>query len=206
MRDLYKDSLSAQIINPKALTPNDTLEIQVNTPIVTIDSEKLFVMDKDSVAVTASMSYTEETNVLKIAFPKKEEQNYSVQLLPGAFTDFYDKENDTISHIVRTRAASDYGTIELTLQNANEFPLIVQLVDAKFNVVSEEHISENRKVNFEHIIPAFYYIRIIYDQNSNQQWDTGSFLQRTAPEKIVYYPSKIEVRANWSLKETFILK
>tara|TARA_R110002049_G_scaffold80597_5_gene205018 strand:- start:368 stop:1972 length:1605 start_codon:yes stop_codon:yes gene_type:complete len=206
MRDLYKDSLSAQIINPKALTPNDTLEIQVNTPIVTIDSEKLFVMDKDSVAVTASMSYTEETNVVKIAFPKKEEQNYSVQLLPGAFTDFYDKENDTISHIVRTRAASDYGTIELTLQNANEFPLIVQLVDAKFNVVSEEHISENRKVNFEHIIPAFYYIRIIYDQNSNQQWDTGSFLQRTAPEKIVYYPSKIEVRANWSLKETFILK
>ena len=206
MRDLFNDSLSIEIINPKALTPKDTLKLQINTPVVAIDSEKVFVMDKDSLVIDAASFLKEETNTVNLAFKKKEEQSYKVQLLPGALTDFFDKTNDTLNHIVRTRIASDYGSIELTLQNAERFPIIVQLVDSKFNLVTEEYLIENRKVAFENIIPAFYYIRIIYDKNANKQWDTGSFLQRLAPEEIRYYPTKIEVRANWSLKETFILK
>jgi len=206
MRDLFKDSLSLQIINPRSLTPKDTLQIQANTPLISVDSEKLIVIDKDSVTIEAFMYLNEETNAASIAFEKMEEQIYNVQMLPGAFTDFFDKTNDTLRHIVRTRAISDYGTIDLTLQNADNLPLIVQLMDAKFNLVSEKFISENKTVLFDYIDPATYYIRIVYDTNANKQWDTGNFLQRLAPEKIVYYPTKIQVRANWSLNETFILK
>ncbi|MFT5103991.1 MAG: hypothetical protein ACI86C_001652, partial [Candidatus Latescibacterota bacterium] len=65
---------------------------------------------------------------------------------------------------------------------------------------------ENKEVNFGFIDPGFYYIRIIFDTNENGQWDSGHFLTRTQPEKILYYPSKIEVKPNWSLNETFILE
>ena len=109
--------------------------------------------------------------------------------------------------------SSDYGTLSLTLANADRFPIIVQLVDSKFKVVAEDYLSvaqngeeEKKDVFFNEISPDKYYLRIIYDDNQNGKWDTGDFLNRQAPERIIYYPNLIEVRANWSLNETFILK
>jgi len=71
--------------------------------------------------------------------------------------------------------------------------------------VSEKYLSENKPIFFEYIPPGIYYVRLIYDENQNGKWDTGNFLLRLKPEKNIYYPSKIEVRANWSLHETFTL-
>ena len=82
---------------------------------------------------------------------------------------------------------------------------MVQLVNIKFEVLSETYLTENRPVHFDFISAGNYYLRIVYDANENHKWDSGNFLERKAPEKIVYYPSKIEVRANWSLNETFNL-
>ena len=51
-----------------------------------------------------------------------------------------------------------------------------------------------------------YYIRIIFDENKNQKFDSGNFLFRTNPEKVIYYPDEIDVRAGWDLVQEFILK
>jgi hypothetical protein len=107
--------------------------------------------------------------------------------------------------MVTTRADSDYGTLNVQLENAAEFPLIVQLVDSRFNVVSEKWIETNSPVFFDYISPGNYYIRLIEDGNSNKIWDSGNFLERNQPEKVIYYPSILDIRANWSLEETFIL-
>ena len=101
---------------------------------------------------------------------------------------------------------SDYGTLNLSLQNVERFPVIVQLLDTKYNLVASEYLSENREVFFEALSPNKYFLRIIYDTNGNGRWDTGSFLNRREPERIIYYPTQLEVRANWSLNETFTLK
>ena len=79
------------------------------------------------------------------------------------------------------------------------------MVTSKFDVVFEEYLIINEPVFFEYISPQSYYIRIIYDENENGIWDTGNFLQGIQPEKIIYYPSLLDIRANWSLNETFIL-
>ena len=47
--------------------------------------------------------------------------------------------------------------------------------------------------------------RVIFDSNKNRKWDTGNFLKKIQPEKISYYPSLIELRANWEKIETFNL-
>ena len=139
-------------------------------------------------------------------FPKKEEQSYSIELLPGALTDFFEKTNDTLQYSVNTRLASDYGTLNLALINVNQFPVIVEMVDSKYNIVTEAYLTENKNVFFDELSPDKYFLRIIYDTNHNGRWDTGNFLNRMEPEKIIYYPKQIEVRANWSLNETFTLK
>jgi len=92
------------------------------------------------------------------------------------------------------------------LVNVARFPIIVQIVDSKYVIVAEEYLTENKTVFFDALSPDKYYLRIIYDDNENKRWDTGSFLNRLKPERIIYYPTQIEVRANWGLNETFTLK
>jgi len=37
-------------------------------------------------------------------------------------------------------------------------------------------------------------------------WDTGNYLKGIQPERVTYFPDEIDVRANWELKQTFILE
>jgi len=206
MRELYKDSLKISAVKTGVLKLKDTFKLRANTPLVSFDAEKFQVMAKDSSLVETTIRLNKEYNWAEVFFPKKEEESYSIELLPGAFTDFFEKTNDTLKYSLNTRLASDYGTLTLTLINVNRFPVIVQILDSKYNIVTEAYLTENKKIFFDELSPDKYFLRIIYDDNQNGRWDTGSFLNRMEPEKIVYYPTQIEVRANWSLNETFTLK
>ena len=206
MRELFKDSLNISALKTGTVKLNDTLKLRANTPLVSFDAEKVQVMAKDSTFVDATVNLNKKYNWAEIFFPKQEDQSYLVNVFPGALTDFFEASNDTLQFNVNTRIASDYGTLNLTLVNVNRFPIIVQILDSKYNIVGEEYLNENKPVFFDELSPDKYFLRIIYDDNQNGRWDPGSFLNRMQPEKIVYYPTQIEVRANWGLNETFTLK
>lgn len=213
IRDLSKDSLSISAIKTGTLRLKDTFKLRSNIPLVSYDSEKFQVMARDSSIIESTVKLNIKYNWAEIYFPKAETQGYAIKLFPGALTDFFGKTNDTLQYNINTNNAADYGTLSLNLVNVNRIPIIVQLVDGKFNVVDEKSLSSpgaelqsDKNVFFDEINPDKYYIRIIYDENGNGKWDTGNFLDRKSPERIIYYPSIIEVRANWSLNETFILK
>ena len=106
----------------------------------------------------------------------------------------------------QVKPIADFASLNLTLDNADEFPLLIELIDEKFKVVKQVYLEANAPVFFKHITPGKYFIRLIMDQNKNKIWDPGNFLDKLAPEKVVYYPSIIELRANWSWSETFTLK
>lgn len=213
IKELLKDSLNISPVKSGTLRLKDTFKLRANTPLVSIDAEKIQVMTKDSSLIEPKVQLNTKYNLAEIIFPKVENQGYSVKLFPGALLDFFEETNDTLKFNVSTKISSDYGTLSLTLENVNRFPIIVQLVSNKFQVVAEEYLAtakdgeiQKTEVFFDEISPDKYYLRIIYDDNQNRKWDTGNYLNRIEPEKIIYYPKLIEVRANWSLNETFILK
>ncbi len=211
MKKKPRDSMQISAVNAGVVRLKDTFKLRSTTPLVALDPDRFQIIAQDSSAVAPSIDLNTTYNWVRIFFPKNEEEKYFITLMPGAVTDFYGAVNDTLKYAVTTKMASDYGTLSLTLQNVPHTPLIVQLVDPKYKVVAEEIISGSEEENsaeifFDEIRPEKYFIRIIYDSNNNGKWDTGSFLQRHLPEKIVYYPQQIEVRANWSLNEIFILK
>ncbi|MBG42760.1 MAG: hypothetical protein CL530_02225 [Aequorivita sp.] len=206
MRELFKDSLTISALKTGTLKLKDTFKLRANTPLITFDAAQFQVMAKDSSFVESTVTLNKKYNWAEVYFPKTEDQTYSINILPGALTDFFEKTNDTIQFNVNTRLESDYGTLNLTLVNVEAFPIIVQILDSKYNIVAEKYLTENKDVFFGALSPDKYFIRIIYDENENRSWDTGSFLNRMQPERIIYYPTQIEVRANWSLNETFILK
>ncbi len=206
LRDLYADSLNVSAVKTGTLKLKDTFKLRANTPLVSFDMEKFQIMTKDSLFVEPSIKLNRKYNLAEIYFPKQEDQSYNVKLLPGALTDFFEKTNDTLFFNINTKQVSDYGTLSLTLINVESFPIMVQMLDSKYKLVAEEYLTENKNVYFDELPPEKYFLRIIYDNNKNGRWDTGSFLNRMQPERIIYYPSQIEVRANWSLNETFRLK
>ena len=203
IKDLYKDTLRFNPLNAGILTAKDTFKIKANTPIINLAPEKLQIIDKDSVAIAATLSLDTIYNLARVIFAIEEEQIYKVQLLPGAFTDFYNASNDTLRYAITTKPISDYGTLNMTFVNVPQTPIIVQFVNEKNKVLQEKPLTENEPVLFDYIVPGNYYVRMVYDENGNGKWDSGNFLERRAPEKVTYYPSKIEVNPNWSLNETF---
>ena len=206
MRDLYPDSLEITPINAGVLTPMDTLKFSSTTPLTLFDPEKVNIINKDSVPVPFNGSIDYKHNTAFLNFDIKIPESYNIQLLPGAFTDFFENKNDTIFARVRTKENSDYGSLSLILNEPKKLPVIVQLVNTKFKVIQERYFTDKESILFEYLNPGEYYIRIIYDENKNKLWDTGNYLNKLQPETVIYYPEKIEIRPNWSLVETFNLK
>ena len=205
-RELYSDSLRLTAINDRLISLGDTLKLKANTPLVAISSEKISVVTKDSLAIDFVAQINTKENAAQIVFDKQEEQLYSITLRNGALTDYLSNTNDSIVYRQQVKPIADFASLNLTLDNADEFPLLIELIDEKFKVVKQTYLEANAPVFFEHINPGKYFIRLIVDQNKNKIWDPGNFLDKLAPEKVVYYPSIIELRANWSWSETFTLK
>ena len=97
--------------------------------------------------------------------------------------------------------------LKLAIQNQKSYPIIVQLTDFEEKVVREKILKSNLDACiFENLNPAQYYLKIIFDENNNEKWDTGNFLNKVFPEKIYHYDEKIIIRANWILEEKIILE
>lgn len=205
-RELYSDSLRLTAINDRLISLGDTLKLKANTPLITINSEKISVVTKDSLAIDFVAQINTKENAAQIVFDKQEEQLYSITLRNGALTDYLSNINDSVVYRQQVKPIADFASLNLTLDNADEFPLLIELIDEKFKVVKQTYLEANAPVFFEHINPGKYFIRLIVDQNKNKIWDPGNFLDKLAPERVVYYPSIIELRANWSWSETFTLK
>lgn len=205
MRDTPLDTLKFSPIKAGILAFDEPFEISSNLPMVSINKENIFVMDKDSVAVIFEARLDTYLNILQLNFEKGERQNYAITLFPEAITDFFGAANDTLQYKISTRTLSDYGFLTLNLNNVASFPIIVQLVNEKGEVQKEMYSTEKSTFEFANITPGKYFIRIVQDTNANGKWDTGDFLKRIQPETIVYYPKLLEIRANWTLNETFVL-
>ena len=67
----------------------DTFFINTNNPIVKIDTSKISIVDKDTIAVPFKGLNLDNKNKIAILFDEKPEQKYSLTMLPNAFSDIY---------------------------------------------------------------------------------------------------------------------
>ena len=205
VRDLY-DSLKISTLGSSTLIPRDSIKFQANTPLVAIRPEMFSIINQDSVSILPKVFLDTLRTEVALFFEKKDEQAYRVLVLPEAIRDFFEQTNDTLQYTFRTKPLSDYGTLNLVLNNLREFPVMVELVDEKLTVVASEYLTQNKTVYFDYLNPGKYWVRIVYDANGNRKWDTGNYLKKTQPETIVYLPKQIEMRPNWSMNEEFNLE
>ncbi|WP_053976887.1 Ig-like domain-containing protein [Mangrovimonas xylaniphaga] len=196
-RELERDSLEVKPLKSGTISFNEDFAIEGTTPFVNIDEQKIKIIDKDTLEVAYKTEFDTLKNIYTFKFDKTESNSYNIEMLPEALTGFFGHVNDTLNFNVKTKNYTDYSNMRVTLQNA-KFPVIVQLTTEKGEVKYEQFATENRVFDFRFIEPVNYYLRVIFDTNGNQKWDTGSYLQKRQPERISYYPELIkDARANW---------
>ncbi|MBA6156209.1 Ig-like domain-containing protein [Tenacibaculum sp. S7007] len=198
------DSLSVSSSISRTLHLNDTLFLESNNPIVSIDKTKFSLVDKDTVDVDFELK-KQEINKLAVLFKKTPKMNYKFNVYPKGLIDLYETTNDTLKYNFKTLTVEDYGSIVLDVKKETTHPVIVQLL-VKDKVVKTKYISASEKVEFNLLEPKEYTVRAIIDENNNHVWDTGNFLLRKQPEHVVYFEEPFKLRANWIQNETFVIK
>jgi hypothetical protein len=199
------DSLAIDNKTGTTLQFRNPFILKTKTPLNTIDETKIFIRKKDSTLVKFTSKYDDFNQEIAFDFIKEEDEKYTMDILPEAIIDFYDEKNDSLKFNFSTRLLSDYGNLKVTLMGAKRFPLILEVLDNKGEVLYAQTATKETVLNFETIEPKIYTLRVIYDDNANGIWDTGDYLAKKQAEEIVYLPKQVDIRANWDWDQEFDL-
>lgn len=200
-KDFKKDTLH---LSSKITTVGlkENFKIKTATPLDKWDLTKFNFTKKGGVKVAFKPLYDEYNQNFEIVFDKEENEKYDLKIMPQAIEDYLGQKNkDTLKYQFATRALADYGNLKLNLKNVKSFPLIVELTDEKGKVLYQQFATKTPEISFDLIEPQKYNIRIIYDANNNQEWDSGAFLENRQPEEVYHFPTEIDVRANWDVNQ-----
>ena len=197
------DSLIIDKLTRGSLRLQDKYEIKSNLPIIEVNSEQLFVTNVDTIQIPASLKIQENYDRITVDFEVIPNDRYEITLLPNALIDFWGNTNDTLVYRASTKKIEDYGNIFLKVQHESSHSFIIELL--KNNKVARRYDSpvDGNYYKFELIDPGKYIVRLIEDVNENKQWDTGNYIQKIQPEKVIYFWKEIDLRANWDMNEIF---
>ena len=205
-RDTLIDSLSISAKTANVIHLRESFKLSTNTPIKKIEDSLITVRDIDSILVPFVSSVNDNLDEIDIKFKVSPTDNYTIFILPDAIKDIKGVTNDTLQFNLVSQSLEDYGNIFLDVIRNNQSKFILHLIDSNEEIIREyKNVDQNTAYNFEYIKPGKYTFRLIEDLNKNDIWDTGNYLKKIKPEPVYYFPSELEVRANWDLNETFNL-
>ena len=205
-RDTLIDSLNVSAKTVNVIHLKESFKLSSNIPIKKIEDSLISIRDIDSILVPFVSSVNDNLDEIDIKFEVSPSDNYRILILPNAIKDIKGVTNDTLQFNLTSQSLEDYGNIFLDVIRNTQSKFILHLINQNGDIVREyDNVDQNITYNFEYIRPGEYSFRLIEDLNKNNIWDTGNYLQRVKPEPVYYFPSELEVRANWDLNETFDL-
>lgn len=201
------DSLIVSASTSNILDLRDTFFIRSNTPIVKIDTTKINLFDKDTLAVNYTINRSKTENKIAVIFDKKPKNNYKLLMYKNALTDIFEVANDSTTYAFKTIEIEDYGRITIKVENLKSKNVIIELLSGKNQdkLIERRFITSSSQLIFDLLKPMKYTVRAIVDENKNNKWDTGSYLKKQMPEKIIYHEAinNYALRANYFVEEVF---
>ncbi len=198
-----KEARVKKVSTSRSIDVYNPFEIEFDRPIDHTDNLTISIF-KDSNKIELD-SIKIKKNKLLIYFPKKEDESFKFELLPGAITDIFDtKTTDTLSGFITVKKSDYYGSFTLKLKPKNDsVNYLISILDENGNTVSSKTGKGNTELNFKKLPPGKYTIKAIEDLNTNEKWDTGDYYLNKKPEQVFYFPTQIEIRSNWELAESW---
>lgn len=182
--------------------------IETDYPIINFDINKIFLSQKiDSTEKPCLFKLLQDTINLRrfhVDYKWEEQSNYSLLILPGSFENIYGINHDTLKTSFSIQKSDYYGNLSIHLSGVIS-PIIVQLLD-KDKVVAEKFTSNDGIVTFNFLMPKTYNLKIVFDNNIDNAWTTGDFLNKEQPEKVIFYNGNINIRSNWDVDISWNIK
>ena len=138
--------------------------------------------------------------------------NYKLKIDSAAFYSENKLYNDSVEINFKTETKTDFGKLILKFLLNKKQNYIIQLINDKGQVVREHFLqlglasSNAVTIDFIDVLPATYKIKIIFDDNEDNKWNTGNYLLKKQPEHIIIYPKAIKIVSDWEVEEEIIIK
>lgn len=197
------DSLMIDKFTKGSLRLKEKYELKSNLPITEVNSEQVIVTNVDSIQIPAALKLQENYDRITVDFEVIPNDRYEITLLPNAIVDFWGNTNDTLVYRTSTKKIEDFGNIFLRVQHQSPHPYIIELLKNDKVIRRFDTPVEGNNYQFELLDAGKYRVRLIEDANENKQWDTGNYLEKIQPERVIYFWKEIDLRANWDMNETF---
>ena len=128
-------------------------------------------------------------------------ESYTLLVDSAAAYDVYGHCCKSCSFPLTLRRKEDYATLKVNMTHFDK-RAVIQLLSDKDTPIRSLRAQENG-VLFDHLDPATRYLRLYIDQNGDGKWTTGDWLTHRQPEPVYYFPSKLNLKANWDFEESF---
>lgn len=190
---------------------NQSISLTVPEPIDFFDSTKVnLFLTEDTLKTPLVFNFEKDTakwRTYTINYNWEAETSYTFEIDSAACENIYGITSKKLSKKFKTREADYYGQIMVELTSVN-CPMLVQLLknNDKESIVGQHSVNQDQTVIFDYVSPEKYKVKVIYDENGNGKWDSGSYQDKYLPEKVAYVNEVIKVRSNWDKKFGWDLK
>ena len=181
----------------------DTLRLTVSTPLAAIAADSIRLYERiDTVLKPMPFSFAPYDTLpmqLSLLADLKPGGEYELHLDSGAMHDVYGVTHISAIYPLQLKKTEDYSTLRVRLVPF-EPQARIQLLSNKDEVLRELPAAEDGAF-FEHLKPDTYYMRLYLDTDGNGRWTTGSWEEKRQPEKVYYFPEKIQTKSNWDFEQ-----
>jgi len=178
--------------------PADSVELLIiATSMSGKDTSVVYVYIPDDLVLQIPVPFTFEPKI-----------NYTLWFKDSLFFGYDNTANDTTMFSFSKKTEKDYGNLILNykIANQNSANFIVEIVSSNEKVVFRDIISSSKTVEYKHLSPGSYRIKVIEDKNNNGKWDTGNYRKKIQPEKIFTIDKEIVIRGFWDIEEVIELR
>lgn len=127
-------------------------------------------------------------------------EKYRFQIDSAAVVGIFNEHNPPFSQEFAVRSLDEYSNLFFTLVGADS-TAVVELLSSSDEPVMRVR-SDGSKAVFKYVRPGTYYARMFFDTDGNGIWTTG-LLDSIQPEEVAYYPSKLDLKKNWDVEQTW---
>lgn len=199
---LFSNNLSGGKIKP-----GSSLILTFNLPVSTINPVNAILLE-DSVAKN-NLTFTKLPNSerkYQVNYPWKIKKRYSLGFKEGAITDIYGTANKPLKLDFELDEVENYGNLSIKFSKEDSLKnYVVQILTEKNVVYSEFPVTKTIIKTFNNIPTNKYTVKVIEDENSNGEYDTGNVRLKIQPEKSWFWDKEIVTRANWEREEAIVI-
>jgi len=184
------------------LKPEQPLVLSFKEPItnVVMRDTMWFIDGKDTIINDLRFTRIDEYGFkYKVEKGFVPEGKYKIIIPDSVFFGLRGLTNDTTKLDISVPEVSQYGNLYMTVDVPENVPQVVIQLLSGDKVIGERIITETQEIDFEYLDAGKYKLKAIIDMDSNGRWSPGNFIKKTQPEKIVFYKTEIEIKANWDI-------